>query len=234
MAIDLFDTRFMLQATEQLKDATTFLINTFFKTQVTFETRFVDVDLFRGKRRISPYVQRRGEGPNVGKIAFVTDTFEPPYLKPKKVVTVDDLLKRSRGQNIYGSQSGRARATELFGREMADLDSMITRNEELQASQALFDGIVVASDIDGNAVATIDYQRSAANSETLSGANRWDQSGSDPLADIRRWKRVIMQATGHMVDTGVLGADVVDALLANDEIKAYLDNRRLHPWQEVP
>ena len=83
MAISVFDTRTMLEALEMLREPKTFLLNTFFKGQNEFPTESVDIDIYKGKRRVAVYVNPKGAGQVVDRTGYKTNTYKPPYVKPK-------------------------------------------------------------------------------------------------------------------------------------------------------
>ena len=62
--MDIFDTRTMLEAVEQMPSARRFLLNTFFNggNPVTFATKTVDIDIIKGKRKMAPFVHPRLPG----------------------------------------------------------------------------------------------------------------------------------------------------------------------------
>lgn len=231
-SISLLNTRTMLEALEELRTPNTFLLRKFFSAQRECTTKAVDIDIYKGKRRVAAYVNRRSQGQVIDRVGYSTYTYEPPYVKPKMITTVEDLLVRQLGEVVYsGNQNAAQRASIQLGKDLAELDSIITRAEELQASQALFDGKVEVKDKDGNdVVADIDFQRSATHTIdlTATGEVSWDESGSTPLKDIRTWKRLIVQDAGVGADIAILGSDAADEFLENADVRAVLDNRNIY------
>jgi hypothetical protein len=235
-SISLFNTRTMLQALEELRTPNTFLLRKFFTTQRECPTKSVDIDIYKGKRRVAAYVNRRAQGQSIDRIGYSTHTYDPPYLKPKMVTTVDDLLTRLPGENVYSPMSPEQRANVQLGKDLAELDSIITRSEELQAKQALFDGKIEVHDVDGNDVVDdIDFQRSATHTIdlTATGEVSWDESGAQPLKDLRTWRRLNLQDSGLSSDIVIMGSDAVDTFLGNAEVQEKLDNYRMELGQLV-
>lgn len=227
--INLYDTRTMLAAVEDLKTPQTFLLDKFFPEMVEFDTKVVDVDTDNGVRIIANYVNRKAEGQNVEGQGYVTKSYTPPYVKPKKTSDVDKLLKRQPSEVIYANnKSALQRGAEEMGKDFAFLNDIITRAEELQASQALFDGAIQVKDLEGNLLeAEIVYGRSASHSVTLTGTDLWTNAASDPIANIRTWKKLIKKDSGMKPDICIMGSSVIDVFLDNTKVKAYLDNRSL-------
>jgi hypothetical protein len=221
----------MLEALEELRTPNTFLLRKFFSAQRECTTKAVDIDIYKGKRRVAAYVNRRAQGQVIDRAGYSTYTYEPPYVKPKMVTTVEDLLVRQPGEIVYsGNQNSASRAAIQLGKDLAELDAIITRAEELQAMQALFDGAVQVLDKDGEeVVADIDFQRSDSHTIDLTetGEVTWDESGATPLEDIRTWKRLIAKDAGIGADIAILGSSVADEFLKNADVRAVLDNRRM-------
>lgn len=227
MAVDIFNPRSMTKQLVQRKQPRSFLRDTFFGTVETHATPFVDIHIVKGKRRLAPYVHPDSAGKVVERIGASGETFSPPYIKPKMVTTANDLLKALPGEVIYMDDRGNSpqeRAATILAEDMATMDDMIIRREELQAAQALFGGVVA---IKGEGIDTsIDFGIPAGNIITLSGAALWSASTSDPIADLRTWKRQIAQVSGMNADIVVLGADVVNAFVNNVNVQKLLDVRR--------
>lgn len=228
MAIDLYKTRTMLRALETMYPARSFLLDTFFGTVEQSETEYVDIDIYVGKRRMAPFVNPMSEGKLVEGQGFTTQTIKPPYLKPKDKLDTSMLTDRPIGNTIYQTGSTpQSREAAKLGRKLAELRDMVTRRMEWMAANALNTGIITVVGDGFNA--TIDFAMPAANKVTLTGTALWTDAASDPITNLRNWRRQISQKTGLVPDVAVFGADVVDAFLKNDEVRALMDNRRMEP-----
>lgn len=225
--LDLFDTRTMLAALEQMLPPKTFFRDTFFNSVETSMTEHVDIDIMKGKRRLAPFVSPRKEGKLVERIGFTTRTYKPPYVKPKMVTTAQDFLKRDLGQTIYGAaDSAMSRALKQVGRDLADLEAQITRREEWMCAQLLQTGQV---DIVGDGVSdNIDFGMESSHLITLTGTDLWtDHTNATPMTDLRAWRRLIMKDSGRIPTDVVMGADAVDEFLDCDQVRDQLDTRRI-------
>lgn len=224
MSVDMFDTRTMLEALEQMKPPKTFLLDTFFPTVEVSPTKYVDIDIVKGKRRLAPFVSPLHEGKIVDHRGFTTNTYEPPYVKPKMVTTAADLLHRPAGEPVYG-QSMQERTQDQLGRDLAELDQQITRREEWMAAQALQTGKIVVS---GEGIeAEIDFSYEATHLLTLGGAELWNDASCEPLELIRGWRRRILKDSGLAATDIVMGTSAIEEFLANDQVRRTLDNRRI-------
>lgn len=240
MAIDMFATRTMLRALEIMRMPKSFLLDTFFGTVETSETEHVDIDVIKKKRRLAPFVSPMHQGHIIDRTGFTTRSFKPPYIKPKMQYSGADILKRQAGDTIYqGNASPSQRAQQQLGKDLMELIEMVTRREEWMASQALTTGKVRCT---GEGIdAEIDFLMSNSHKITLSSNNRWnvDHADSKPVTNLRTWKRLISQDSGHVPDVAIFGQDVVDALLLSyanktEDFLKLLDNRRVALGQIDP
>lgn len=230
MPIDLFETRTMLEAVKQMLPVRTFLKDTFFSNIRTFDTEHVDVDIVKGKRRMAPFVSPKQAGKVVERLGYRTNTYKAPMINPKLPTTAEQLQKRLAGESLYSGLSPDDRAAEQLGRDLAELDEMITRREEWMCAQALFQGRI---NVKGDGVdEVIDFQ--LTNKEVLAGADKWSDPTSDPLADLKRWRLAVIKASGINPDIAIFASDVVDAFLAHSKIKEMLDLRLVDTGQINP
>lgn len=234
MTISPYETREMLAAIEQKPPVRTFLLATFFSGSEQHTTRHVDIDVFRGKRRMAPFVSHRSEGKVIEKQGFKTYTFTPPYIKPKYVLTAEDLGLREMGQNIYmpGNASPQALADQKVGKCIDEADEMITRREEWMAAQALNTGKIT---VRGEGIdADIDFLMPSAHKITLGATDLFTHADSNPITILRAKQQIITKASGIVPTDAVFGTDVVNAFLDNAKMAALLDNRRIDMGQIDP
>lgn len=236
MPISMFDTREMIPMLQEGKSANTFLKDLFFSNVVTFETEVVDIDIWQGKRRLAPFVTPKVGSKTVQRIGFKTETYKPPQVAPDMVTTAEDLLKRSPGETIYGAMGPNQRAAQQLTRDLVELDDMITRREEEMCAQALFNGEI---NVVGEGVNdTIQYwsQLSAPDQPTtsLGAGDRWNESTSDILANLRTWRRNVVQKSGIAPTNAILGSDAAEALLSNEGLVKLLDTRRIDMGEISP
>lgn len=214
MAIDMFSTREMLNALEQRVVPRTFLRGTFIRETNVSTAQKIDIDIEKNKRKLAPFVSPMVAGKVISRDGFSTKTVQPAYIKMKRITTAGDVLKRSMGENIYGAKSPQARAQELLGRDMRDLDDMIVRREEWMVATALFTGKLP---VVGEGVSyEVDFGYEAdKHILTLGTGSKWGDSGVDPLADLLEWKRDLGQRSGLTADVAIMGADAMAVFIAS-------------------
>ncbi|MBA3186455.1 major capsid protein, partial [Salmonella enterica] len=176
---------------------------------------------------MAPFVGKGYGSKTVERHGFETKTLRPPLVAPDLVTTAEHLLNRQPGENIYNSKSPQERAVEQLGKDLVELDDMVNRREEWMCSQVLFSGMV---EIVGTGVEETVYFWPDNDADKpyleLTGDDLWTSAASDPLVNVRNWKRKVSLTSGFTPRVAVMGAKVVDAFVANEAISKYLDNRR--------
>jgi len=224
--MDIFDTRTMLEAVEQMPTARRFLLNTFFNggSPVTFPTKTVDIDIIKGKRKMAPFVHPRLPGSVSLREGYTTSNYTPPYIQPKRETTAELVLKRSAGDNPFSSRTPLERAGQLLGKDLRDLDDEIVRREEWMCAQALTTGKVrvIGEGVDD----TIDFLMSSDHKISL-GSGQWNSSDGDPIANLRGWKRKIAKDSGRTANTVAMSGEALDAFQSNATVMKLLNTRRV-------
>ncbi len=212
MPISMFDTRTMLEMLDEVKPAGSFLRRRFFVNARVFDTENVDVDIIKHKRKMAPFVSNHIGGKTVDREGFSTNTYKPLLVAPDMITTAEDMLKRAPGEAIYGGMSPDERAAEQLGRDMVNLEEMVSRREEWMCAKAIF---TAAIPMIGEGInQTLTFGFSSGHDVNLGSGSRWNESGVDPLADLRDAKRKNVQDSGVSSDTILMGSDAMDAFLA--------------------
>jgi len=214
-----FEPRTMGEVVKRMPPVHTFFKSTFFRNIKTFVTNSVDVDFKKGNRALAPFVHPKIGGKTMPNRGFKTKNYVPPYVAPDKVTTVGDLVNRMAGENIYSGQTPAQRAIAKLAEDFSELNEMITRREEWMAAQALVTGKIpiIGEGLDEE----IDF--GFTNKETLSTAQRWSAANSDPIADLKRWRKQV-QKTGFVnCNICVMADDAATAFINNAKVKDLLD-----------
>ena len=212
--VSLFETRTLIDIVSQMKRPKSFLLDTFFPGTKTFDTENVDIDIYKGKRRMAPFVAPNLAGKVVERLGFSTSSYKPPYVKPKMVTTAADILNRPAGITLYpGGITLEQRAAQQVGLDLAELDDMIIRREEWMAAQVLNAGTVV---VQGDGVDdTIDFQMDSTHKITISVAgDKWSATTADPVRDLGTWARLCQKDSGITPNVCVMGSSAAAAFIA--------------------
>lgn len=223
--ISIYDPRTMGKLVERMPKVQTFIKSTFFRNVETFDTQKIDVDFKKGNRQLAPFVHKKIGGVTIDNEGYETNTYEPPLVAPNKITTVDDILKRTPGESLYGGKSPNQRAVEKMQRDFTELDEMITRREEWMCCQALFTGKIPILDKDGKELqAEIDFQ--FTNKVTLRGANAWNKKTGGKIKQLKEWRKQV-QKTGFVnCNICIMGDEALEAFIMDEEVQKLLDVER--------
>lgn len=216
--IDIFETRMMLEALFQMKRPASFLLDNFFKLVTTSNSKHVDIDVWKGKRRLAPFVSPKSESKRIDRIGFSTNTYTPPYIKQKMPTDAQDFLKRLPGETIYApGDSAEARAAKRLGMDLMEMIDMITRREEWMAASALQTGKI---NIIGEGINDIiDFLFDPSHLPVLLGDDAWNSATSNPISWLKIWRRKLQQDSGMLPTDVVLGHAASDALVNNPNVQ---------------
>ena len=220
MSVELYEPRRMLTSLEQRKIPFSFFLDTFFKEEDISYTDAIDIDIDRGGKRVmAAFVNPRLQGQAVERRGFRTRSYKPPYVKPKRITTAEDALKRQMGETLVNSGISPAqRAARLVGKDLGELDDMIWRREEWMASCALQDGIII---VQGEGVDDeIDFDMLDTHKVVLTGNARWSQhTTATPLKNLRNYSiDLIQEDSGLVPGIAVFGRDAWDDFMACEEV----------------
>lgn len=223
--ISIYDPRTMGKLVERMPKVQTFIKSTFFRNVETFDTQKIDVDFKKGNRQLAPFVHKKIGGVTIDNEGYETNTYEPPLVAPNKITTVDDILKRTPGESLYGGKSPNQRAVEKMQRDFTELDEMITRREEWMCCQALFTGKIPILDKDGKELqAEIDFQ--FTNKVTLSSADAWNKKTGGKIKQLKEWRKQV-QKTGFVnCNICIMGDEALEAFIMDEEVQKLLDVER--------
>jgi hypothetical protein len=234
MSISIYDPRVMDQVVSVLPTTGGFFRDTFFKRRLPILGDTIDVDFFKGKRRISPFVNPKSAAKTVEKIGYKTNNFKTPLLKPKDVTGVEDISIRLAGESVYNGYSSEDRAVAILTDKLQEFNDMNLRREEWMASRAMLTGKIPV--IGEGVNYEIDF--GFTNKETLSGADLWSASTSDPLAKIDAWVMTCQKNGYHTPNACIMSYDSYNAFMKQivvlkymDQISGNLDVVRLNPLQ---
>jgi hypothetical protein len=223
--LNIYRTQTMLSAIQKMMPARTFFRSTFFPGFQTFVTEKVLLDFKKGKRKMAPFVSPRVGGITMDRQGYRTDEYRAPKIAPQRQITLDDLVIRGMGENVFSQRTPADRQAELLGRDLNELDEMITRREEWMIAQLMFNGkITMKGYIDRADITfvdqTLDY--GFTNKEVLAGDDLWSAGTSKKLDDLKRWRLEVIQKSGRAPTMAIFGQDAADAFLSDADVSEKL------------
>jgi hypothetical protein len=237
MAFNIYSTRTMMAAIDKMLPVNTFFMDTFFSNVETYPTEQIDVDFRKGKRKMAPFVAPRVGGITMDRQGFTTRSYTPPKIAPQRVLTKDDISTRAMGENVYSTRTPEERAAQILGKDLSELDEMISRREEWMCREIIINGKCVmkgfVDDKDSNTIdQEVDY--GFTNKETLISAAKWDQATSNKLADLKRWRLIPIKKSGKAPTVCIMSSDVADLFLADPVVQNMFDKNKIKVGDITP
>lgn len=150
-----------------------------------------------------------------------TITLEAPRLAEKRFIHTAEM----NALRAYGEQQRVEMMEQRIRRELTDMRNIHDRTLEFWAAYALR-GQILDADL---TTVLVDYNLDATHKPTLAGGDLWtDAADSDPVADIRTWKQLIEDDSGHEITrwTAWVGSSAMDALLNHTKVRELLQYAR--------
>ncbi|HNV72460.1 MAG TPA: major capsid protein [Candidatus Ozemobacteraceae bacterium] len=139
---------------------------------------------------------------------------EAPRFAPKRSISGDDMAELRK----FGDAALPELLANRINRELADMRNEIDRTREYMAVRSILGQV-----IDSEGTVLVDYSFSGAQKPVLTGKQLWTDSESNPLKNIRAWKKLIAKSVGG-VDAFIAfcGSAAMDALIDNQKIQNLL------------
>ena len=130
MPFNFYDTHTLLMAVQQLTPAATFLRDRYFPTNDAsdiFATDDVLVEFRDGSKKLAPFVAPRKGGVTVLRAGYNMERYTPPFVAPRRVLTLDELRKRGFGEALYSQLTPEQRQQTLILRDADELEARLVK-----------------------------------------------------------------------------------------------------------
>ena len=233
MPFNFYDTHTLLMAVQQLTPAATFLRDRYFPTNDAsdiFATDDVLVEFRDGSKKLAPFVAPRKGGVTVLRAGYNMERYTPPFVAPRRVLTLDELRKRGFGEALYSQLTPEQRQQTLILRDADELGELITNREEAMAAETMLtNGCVmkhIADDVGKADEMEIRFYSEASNPATYTPTAKWDATGGKILKDLEAMIRMLTKR-GLRASDLVCSPDVADTIINDAAVQKLLDNRRI-------
>lgn len=232
MSFHFFDTHTLLMAIQQLTPAVTFLRDRYFPTNDAsdlFATDDVLVEYRDGTKKLAPFVAPRKGGVSILRNGYHLERYTPPFVAPKRMLTMDDLNVRGFGEAIFTQLTPEQRQQVLILKDFDELSELISRREEAMAAETMLtNGCImkhIADDADTGDEMEIRFYSESTNPAQYTPTVKWDASGAKILADLGIMVRMLTSHGLRAADL-VCSPDTADTIVNNEAIQKLLDNKR--------
>ena len=240
MSFNFYDTHTLLLSVQQLKPATSFLRDRYFPTNDAtdiFATNDVLVEYKDGSKKLAPFVAPRKGGVNILRSGYTMERFTPPFVAPKRSLSIDDLNKRGFGEALYSQLTPEQRQQVLLLKDADEMSGFITRREEAMAAEIMLtNGCVmkhIADDVAEGDEQIILFYTGDANPAQYVPAIKWDAEDADIEGDLGAMIRMLTSKGLHASEL-VCSPDVADAIVNNKKIQEKLNNSRYEVGEVKP
>jgi len=224
--ISIFETRTLLEALRRMMPAPSFIRDTVFNNVKTFVTEKIDVDFQKENRRVAPFIAKGSGGFDMDRQGFITRSYTPPIVAPQRKLTVEDIVARSMGENIYSVRTPEDRQAERIADDLAFFEKTITRREEIMCRDILLTGKCVMNGYVDDKLSNyvddvVDY--GFTQFVTNSGTGLWTNAASKPFDDLKAWRNTVFKNSGTAPNIVIMSANVVDGFVLHPQITGILN-----------
>ncbi len=195
-------------AVNKMKPVATRVLDVVFKRKKRQLSSVFSWDVRTSTNQLMEAIAVTAEAVVRGGVGRTNVTCNAPRYSEKELISAADLVDMRK----FGSATEAEFLKERIGEEQADMKANMDLTREFQAIKAL-EGKVV----DKNGKTIVDFNFPAAHKPVLAGSALWTHADSDPIKNLRAWKKIITRSCGGVV-TGwqaFCGTDAMDALMNN-------------------
>jgi hypothetical protein len=220
--MDIFDTGVLAATVEQIVPEYGFLTREFFPGSQVQTATTIHIDVMKKSRRIAPFVSPYVQGQLVEKQGFQTFEISPAYIKDKRVFDPNTPFTRTYGEQIMGSLSPMERLKLSLRTELEDQLAMLNRRIEVMVGEVLFRGkLTIKGEL--HPLIELNFQRDAALTISLTGANEWGDAGIDPIANLQSWALLVFDKSGIRPNRVVMTLDAYQLFMASASVVAWMN-----------
>jgi hypothetical protein len=223
--IDLLHFATLTEVVNHVLSPNTFLKKLLFSNHRSMPTENFEIGVRVGERDMAPLVKKNGQAVMVSGYNTKFINVSPANIRLKRAVSPEVLFRRMPGMDIFQQDAAQIQkaAEQAFQDDMQRIGDMISNAEEYLCAQALT-GVINYQSVDMESF-QVDFGRANGNTiadDGLFGGKAWDESGSDPLQDIKMVKRLFSQAGEPAPTDAIMGEGASNALQANAAVKTVL------------
>lgn len=195
-----------------------------FFPSVTTSDKMLSIEVERNRQLVAADVQRGTDATLNTFDKYSEKIYIPPFYQEGFNFVDLDRYNVTFGNNNSPTQSDAMNMIVEADKRLRALKNKVERAIEKQRAEALQTGIVTLVNGDN-----IDYKRQANSIVALTAGNRWNEGTSSPMGALGTGGRFLREeglSAGSTINV-ILGRDAFAAFMANDEVKAEADIRRI-------
>ncbi|MGE4402843.1 MAG: major capsid protein [Desulfobulbus sp.] len=209
-----FSPRALTTAVNLMKTAPTRVLDVVFGNKKRQMSDTFSWDVKTGTEGLLANIRVTEEATVRGGIGRKNLTCKAPRYASKELITAAELNDMRK----FGDAAYPELLKERIAEEQFDMKQTVDLTREFQACKALSGQVV---DKDGTVI--VDYNLPAAHKPTLTGTALWTDAASDPIGNIRAWKKLIGQNGGPVTGFAAFcGSLAMTALINNKNVRELL------------
>ncbi len=197
----------------------------FFPVRKANQSKTLEIQVKKGKKKMAPFVAEQVGGKVMVREGFNTQTLTPPTIAPSRILTTEDINNRGFGESLYDPKTPEERAEELLAEDANYLEDSISNRLEWMCRNIFLGKTITVKDEEAGVDFNINFQ--FTNKETLLGGTKWSAETSDPLGDLKRWKKFALRKSGITPEVCVMGESAATSFLNHPKVQKMLDNRNI-------
>lgn len=222
LANNIYDTSTLLGTMRQMEPPSNYWLNLCFGSTIQFDTEEIDFTKLQENRKIAPLVVPTQQGVPIYSAAEERGSVKPAYVKTKDTVSASRVIRRAAGFGELNSSkpmSPQQRYQAIVADILKQHREAIERRWEWMAAESILNGAVTLED-DNYPKKVVDFQRAAGHTVTLTGGNRWGDTGVSIMGLLETWKKTMRRAKhGGVANRVTVGTDVWEVMRADTEIR---------------
>ena len=232
--MSIYDTRTLIKTAKKIYPVLNWFRNRYFPTsdQDIFPTAKVLIEYKEGNRKMAPFVIPRKGGITMEREGYTAVEYEPPYIAPKRPLTIDDLNKKGFGEDLYSEYTPEQRQAQVLGEDIAELTAMVDRREEWMCGEVLFSGEVIMKHYaeaygEGKPIEKVLRYYDTTFQNIYTPAVLWSEANSTIYDDLDAMVKILTTAGCQAADLN-MASDVYSRFINNKGVKELLDNRSMN------
>jgi hypothetical protein len=202
----IFQTRTLTAAVNKMRPVKTHVLDLIFGRKKRQLSGLFAWDIKSSSERLLKNIRVSDAAQVTDKTGRKTVTCQAPRFAEKRHISAADLDS----MRAFGEQVAPELMKERVADEQSDMRGDVDRTREFMAIKALSGQVV-----DESGAVIVDYNFPAAQKPVLAGVAMWTDAGSDPVVNIRAWKKYIGDRVGVDKFVAICGSKAMDALISN-------------------
>ena len=225
--IDFLSTYTLMAINEEVVPPRNFFHDRYFPTEAgdIFASDKVLTEYRKGDRKLAAFVAQRAGDIPMDRRGYAIHEYEPAYIAPSRLLTIDELNKRGFGEALYANSTPAQRAARLLLDDMNDMELRISRRLEWMCAQVMQNNAcTMQTYIDATTQGEAEYVQfyDSSSDHTYAISTNYWTSEANFRAGVQAMCRMLSRRGLPATDL-IMGSDVADSVLGISAIRELLD-----------